>query len=143
MTMISNTPRQHDVLRLEARRSFSLRVNVKDEAEDGTLTARDITGATVTLVIVEPAHHGGQTLLTKVADLVTPTDGYARLNVQSADLALPEGEYPFAIVYEEASGYSRTGRKGVVEILDNADPGQDNTYTGGTPPFELDIIIPV
>jgi hypothetical protein len=123
--MLTNTAPQ-TMWRLEARKSFSLGVKFTNRRD----AALDITGCTITFVLAKQQYQGGTVLLTRVLDLLDPTEGIARLNLQAADLDLAPGEYRATITVLTAEGYSAAVVKNDIEILENTDPSVVGTYEG-------------
>lgn len=110
---LGNSPTQHTLLRLEARKSFSLGVVLYDP--DGRPV--DLTDCQLRLVAAGPE---GANLFAGDDEAIVdePTDGYARFEVQASTLDHPAGEYPYVLVLV-ASGYSSVLVKGTVVIEDN------------------------
>lgn len=122
MAYLGNTPDQETVLRLEARKSFSLNFYVKDQHG----RALDITDAKLRLVMKElPLRPDDTTdqdnlIVNSEAIIVEPLLGLARFNVQASELDHRVGEYPYAIVMS-VKGYSAVVVKGVVDLVPNTE----------------------
>ena len=115
--IIGNSPQQVVILRLEARKSYSVALWIKDSNGEEL----DISNTELRLVSKkEPFTQDDNdgVIVNTVAELVNPTRGYARFNLQASDLVHPADEYPFVIV-QVTDGYSSVVAKGVLEIVDN------------------------
>lgn len=123
---LGNAPRRTTVVALEAGKSFAFEL----EFVHDTGLAYDLTGCTLRLVLAQPQHKGGAVLLTENAVVLAPLLGEAQFELQAADLALAEGEYPFAITLVTADGYSVPVDKGIFDIRANVDATTTNVYTG-------------
>lgn len=145
MATFGNSPSKiHTVLHLEARKSFSLGVRIKQE--NGAPI--DITDCTIRFVMKPDAlDYTDETDATNLIDnaiatLVGATEGFARFDFQAADLDEAPGEYGFAIVLWTAAGYSVVLAKGVVNLLPNTEFASLGTsYTGSNPSEALDIVL--
>lgn len=120
MAQLTNTPRSETNLRLEARKSFSFNLKVVD----GDSRPVDLSDTTLELSV--------GTALRAAADLgVAASAGYARFDLQAADLDLPAAEHPYSISIVD-DGYSAVLVRGTIEIVDSpGDTGLNSTYTGG------------
>src|SRR6478672_6090794 len=143
MSHLGNSPRQHLVLRLEARKSFALSVWITDRAG----RALDITGSTIRLVVKKSPFDGtdvadADNLITNAAAIIEdPTTGYAALYLQASDLDFKPGEYPFALVLLN-DGYSSVLGRGVVDLVDNPEAASvGSTYVGGETASALRIAL--
>jgi hypothetical protein len=132
-----NSPGQHTVIALEARRSFAFGLQFKKVSGE----AVSLTGATVRFVLAQPPHKGGTVLLTKTATAVDLALGLVQVELQAADLDLAEAEYPFAVTLVSAAGYSTPVMKGSVDLRENADPDTSGTYTGFNPSTEMAVYL--
>lgn len=124
MSYAGNTPSNLTVLRLEARKSFSLTLAIKDERERPV----DITGCTFEFVMKrQPLQRTGSSdddnLVVNSAGVITDAaEGGARFNLQASDLSAAQGsEYPFAIVMRTSEGYSAVIVKGIVDLQENTE----------------------
>lgn len=117
MSQLSNTPRDHTVLTLEARKSFSFGMKFRTESRG----AVDLGGASLNLVVGEPAHLGGSKLFTVEATFPDAYLGLAQFSIQAEDLDLEEAEYPFAVVLVSQLGYSTVVLKGCIDLRANVD----------------------
>jgi hypothetical protein len=123
---------------LEARKSFALGLNFKRATSGAAL---DLTGATVRMVLAQPAHRGGTVLMTKTAQAVSLAQGAVQVELQAVDLDLAAGEYPFDITLVSANGYSSPVMKGVVDVRSNVDLDTTGTYTGINPSTSLAVSV--
>lgn len=143
MSYIGNTPNQKTVLRVEARKSFSLGLRIREP--NGRPV--DLTDCWLGIYAKPPRStepsdddnlFGGST----AAIIDDPTTGLARFDIQSSALDHPAGEYPLAIVLRTATDYSSVIVKGVLEILDNAEYGSAEIPFAQTQPQQLvDVVL--
>lgn len=131
---LGNTPRRTTVLTLEARKSFAFGLKFLTSSTDAPV---DLTGAAVRLVLAQPAHLGGAALVTKTATAVDLPLGLVQFELQAAELDLTPGEYPFTVTLVSALGYSTVIVKGVVDLAENTDGDDTNTYAGINPSTNL------
>ena len=138
MALIGNTPFQQTVLRLEARKSFSLGLWFKDSTGRGL----DLSDSDVRLVAKAPPFgvDDSNNLFTNgVANVVSPSVGYARIDLQATDLDLEVGEYAFAIVLV-TGGYSAVVVKGVIDVQPNTEAASLLVdYESANPPTSLQV----
>lgn len=142
---LSTSPQETVVLRLEQRKSFSFAVLFRD----GGGGRADITGAVLTLDwLINPGrlerHEDLQPadVRTVVGTLVTPSSGYARVDVQAADLDSEAGSYPFTLTLRTAEGYSVVVVKGTIELQMNPElASADLAYVVGEPAMMLDVVL--
>lgn len=123
--MLTNSPSQLQMWRLEARKSFSLGVQFVDSRELGI----DVTGCTVTFVLAQPDWRGGAVVLTSDLGLVDPETGVCRLDLQADDLDLAAGEYWATLTMLTSEGYSAAVVKIHLEVVGNSDTAT-GTYDG-------------
>ena len=123
MAYLGNSPLKTTVLRLEARKSFSLALWFKDH--NGRQA--DLTGCDVTFVMkrtpLDPTDtdDSDNLVTSSSAEILDPLRGYCVFNIQASELDLAAGEYPFTIVLRLASGYSVVAVKGVVDVQANTE----------------------
>ena len=128
--MVSNGPRQHTVIRAQARKSLSLSLFITDRRE----VPLDITNATFRIVVRKnvrsTAVDDSDNLITNsVAVLPAPIAGLARFNLQASDLDFAAGEYLLTIVMVY-KGFSTTIINGTLELEENAEfSSVGSTYT--------------
>lgn len=119
MTTVKNVPSQELVLQLARAKSFSVGVYLVDWSG----RAIDITDVVLTLIAKKPPFDPSDTddsdnlIVNSTATLIDPAAGYARFDLQASDLNHRPGEYPFALVMNDA-GYSSVLGMGVLEIVD-------------------------
>ena len=143
MAYLGNSPSKgNTVLRVEARKSFSFGIWLKDFKKKPL----DITDCSISLVVKTRPYDTSDTadednlLTNSAAEILEPEVGYARINLQASDLDLATGEYPFALVLHTPEGYSAVIAKGVLEVLDNPEFASVGlTYEGGDPSSSLEI----
>lgn len=142
MSYLGNSPVEQTVLRVEARKSFSLAIHITNF--NGA--PLDITDCTLSLVAKrqqnadDPADDANL-IENATAELVDPEQGYARFNIQASDLDHEPGEYPFAIVLID-QGYSAVIVKGVLDLQPNTEWASTTaTYTGVNPPTGLTVAL--
>ncbi|QDF16987.1 tail protein [Microbacterium phage TinyTimothy] len=138
MPVITNTPHEVGVFEVEARKSMALGVWIKDSQT----VPVDLTGATLTLTVGKPERYGDPTVLfASIADILSPTLGYARFNVQAAQLNLKPGTYLFTITFV-LEGFSTVLLKGDFKILQNTEFASiSESYSGSSPAQNLDVIL--
>ena len=123
MAYLGNSPLKTTVLRLEARKSFSLALWFKDH--NGRQA--DLTGCSVSFVMkrnpLDPTDtdDSDNLVTSSSAEILDPLRGYCVFNIQASELDLSAGEYPFTIVLQLASGYSVVAVKGVVDVQANTE----------------------
>lgn len=127
---LANTPSSVTVLRLAARKSFSLAVSLRDRHRN----ALDVTGASFRLVVKKRLPAIGtddlpELIVDSSAVIVDPVIGSIRFEIQAADLNQRPDEYPFALVMV-SEGYSVLLASGVVDLVENAEyQSVADTYT--------------
>ena len=122
MVKLSNSPYESTVLILEARKSFSLRIELHDR--HGNLMSWDNLSATFTLGTLDPL----EALLE-----VSATDGVFR--IQASELNLKPGTYQFTITLR-SRGYSFVIVKGDVKLVQNTEAGSVADVYGAAIPSE-------
>ena len=141
MAYLGNSPTKATMLRVEARKSFSLGVWIRDDK--GRLA--DLTGCELVIVAKRDDETTDDTenllLNGKNAVISDPRRGYCRFELQAEDLALDAGNYPYAIVLR-ANGYSSVIVKGDLEVV--ANPETESvlyTYSGVNPPQTISVLL--
>lgn len=143
MSSIGNSPQQHTVLRLEARKSFVLGVLITNPHG----RPADLEGCKLTIVAKPPnavAQDDDANLLAQDAEaiLVAPELGYARFELQAATLDHEPGEYPFAIVLVTDSGYSSVLVKGTLDLQQNTEVSSVGHYfSAGLDSQRIDVVL--
>ena len=122
MVKLSNSPYESTVLTLEARKSFSLRIELHDR--HGNPMPWDNLSATFTLGTLDPL----EALLE-----VSATDGVFR--IQASELDLKPGTYQFTITLR-SRGYSFVIVKGDVKLVQNTEAGSVADFYGAAIPSE-------
>ena len=122
MVKLSNSPYESTVLILEARKSFSLRIELHDR--HGNPMSWDNLSATFTLGTLEPL----EALLE-----IPATDGVFR--IQASELNLKPGTYQFTITLR-SRGYSFVIVKGDVKLVQNTEAGSVADFYGAAIPSE-------
>ncbi|QOC56125.1 minor tail protein [Microbacterium phage Zhengyi] len=142
MAYTGNSPVDEVVLRLQARKSFSLGIWIADQ-NDNPL---DITGCTLRFVarksVPSTVIDDGDNLVTNsVAVVNAPTLGYAIFSFQASELDWTPGEYLFAIVLSD-EGYSATIVQGHIELEQNTEfTSITETYSPAAPPTHLRALL--
>lgn len=121
MAQLSNGPQQQVVLRLKARKSFALGLWIQDHNRNPL----DITGSTIRMVVRKTVSStvvddSGNLITNSVAIPITPLLGYAKIELQAADLDFPAGEYTFTIVLSDG-GYSSVIAEGPLVLEQNTE----------------------
>lgn len=114
MSHLRNTPSQHTVLTLAARKSFALTLYLKDKSGSPLV----LTDAAARWTISDPASYEPTrkaVLVSRTPADVLPERGRLRFDLQAADLDLPSGEYPYEIVVE-SRGYSTMILRGTIVL---------------------------
>lgn len=124
MAYLTNTPQEQTILRLEARKSFSVTVRFVDINGKHC----DLTSATVRLVVKkrpfdpDDINDDDNLISTPEAIIDDPPSGVCRFDVQASDLDLDvTGDYRFAIVLTTDQGYTGVVVAGPVTIVENPD----------------------
>lgn len=142
MAYIGNSPEQQTILRLEQRKSFALSLWFMDSNR----RPADLTGCTVRLVVKTPPfaddpEDGANLITNDVAEFPDPTQGFARFELQAAELNLAGGEYPFVIVLI-SDGYSSVVVKGYIAVEVNPEfSSMTDLYDDIQAPMALDVIM--
>ena len=131
MVTLGNSPARELVIRLEARKSFSLGVWITDVNENPL----DITGTTLRLVVKKDPERtpdlddSENLIVNSEAAIEAPEQGFARFSLQASDLHHRPGEYPFSMVLWD-DGYSSVIARGVIDIVSNTEfLSIEDTYT--------------
>lgn len=119
---LSNSPYEATVLTLEARKSFSLRIELHDR--HGNVMSWDGLSATFTLGTLDPL----EALLE-----IPATDGVFR--IQASELNLKPRTYQFTITLR-SRGYSFVIVKGDVKLVQNTEASSMNDLYGAAIPSE-------
>ena len=122
MVKLSNSPYESTVLTLEARKSFSLRIELHDR--HGNPMTWDNLSATFTLGTLDPL----EALLE-----ISATDGVFR--IQASELNLKPRTYQFTITLR-SRGYSFVIVKGDVKLVQNTEASSVNDLYGTAIPSE-------
>lgn len=139
MAQIGNTPLQHTVLRVEARKSFSFGLWIIDSYGRPV----DLSGCELTLVAKEPPIDTTSDATNLVgpdaqANIVVPDGGYAKFSLQALTLDHPPGEYPFVVVLRTPEGYTSVIVKGTLDIQENPEVASvSSTFSSMNPPQSL------
>ncbi|QDF16985.1 minor tail protein [Microbacterium phage YellowPanda] len=142
MAYTGNSPVDEVVLRLQARKSFSLGVWVVD-SNDKPL---DVTGCILRFVARKKVTSGiiddsGNLVTNSQAIVMAPTLGYFAFNFQAAELNWTPGEYEFAVVLSD-EGYTATIIRGVIQLEQNTEfTSIDETFSPAAPPTHLRAIM--
>lgn len=123
--ILGNTPTKEVSFAVEANKSFAFGMTFQTLDE----LPANLTGCTIRLVAVEPAHLGGTEVLNKTAVVTTPANGYAQFNLQATDLALDPNSYAYDVTLVWLYGYSLPIIKGFLEVGSNNDFDTSNVYT--------------
>lgn len=141
MVMLSNSPREQTLLRLEQAKSLTFGLHVT--SYNGVPI--DLTGATLTFHMAEQSNvpnTPGTILFSKVAEMEDVERGFARFEFQAVELDHKAGEYDFDITYLNASGYSVLLVKGVVQLQLNTDrTASGYTYEDSAIPQDLTVLL--
>lgn len=139
MAKISNSPTDATILQLEQRKPFTLGLWFTSAAE----VPVDLTGSTLRFTAGKVPEMPGQpptVLFERTAVLAEPEDGFARVDLQAADLDLDPDNYPFAITLVTPGGYSAVVVKGEIRVVFNASVVLDS-YTSADPANNLDVVL--
>jgi len=135
---LSNSPRNHTLITLEACKSFAFGMKFRDTRRNPL----DLTGAEVRLVVAQPQHLGGAQVIARDATLLDAALGLAQFELQADDLDLVEGDYPFAVVLETANGYSTLVLKGSIDLRSNVETESTaRTYSGVNPSTNMAVFL--
>ena len=117
MATIGNSPQEKTIIRMEARKSFSLGLLLRTEVN----AAIDVTNAVITLVISKRNPDNSVVpVIDMTAEHVAPAAGHVRFEIQASDTDLEVREYYMTITMRK-DGYSSVLAKGVAEILPNTE----------------------
>jgi hypothetical protein len=142
MTQLGNSPLQPTMLRLQARKSFALGLWIQDKNENPL----SIEGTTISIVMRKKVSNGvsddsGNLITNSIANLTSPTLGYAVFNLQASDLDHPVSTYIYSITLLD-EGYSSTIVWGEIELEQNPEFGSvDDVYTPGGTATALRVIL--
>ena len=137
----TTSPAGETLITAEARKSFSFALWIKDHA--GRML--NITDCTIRIIVKKPRYKSeddtDNLILNSEADLVSPTHGYARFNLQASDLDHKPGEYPYSIVLWDG-GYSSVLAKGVLDLRPNTEfDSSDLTYSPDQPVTAMQVMM--
>ena len=127
MRVLSNIPSSETLLRLAARKSFSLEVKLR--AVNGSILP--IVESSAWLVVGKNSRLPSSTdsLFTLQPALINEDQGLLRFDFQASHLDLPAGEYPYEIILESL-GYSTIAVQGVIDLQASVDYAAVNgSYT--------------
>jgi microcystin-dependent protein len=113
---------------LEARKSFALPFYFKVRGNHPTARPVDLEDCTITFTVGQESYRGGNILINKQLEVLDEAEGQAQLNLQAAELDLPEGDYPYMVSLVTADGYSAAVLKGYVHVLENVSPFKSNVF---------------
>src|SRR6478752_9737054 len=135
MPTITNSPSEVTILEVEARKSLSFGVWVRDSNDKPV----DLTGMTLQFTAGTLAYDGTPPVLANVpGQLILATQGYARFSLQASDLDLKPGNYLFTAVLV-AEGFSSVLLKGEMKLLQNTSLDDSNTYAAANPPQAMTV----
>lgn len=144
MAYLGNSPSKETILRLEARKSFSFALAVKDAQR----RAVDLTGASLRIVMkalpLDSADtDDGDNLIAEPDAIMTAAElGLSRIDIQAADLNWPTGEYPFAVVLTDADGYSLVLVKGLIDLVQNTEFNSlASLFSSANPSQQLEVLL--
>jgi hypothetical protein len=129
--MLSNAAQQVP-LTCEKAKSFALGVFFTDR-QDKPL---DLTGCAVSFVMRNTKRNGGNTLVSESFGIVSAEDGYARLDLQAANLDRVARAYEYVVTLKTAENYTVATFKGSLTVVDNAETAWVATEYGGLVPHE-------
>lgn len=140
MASASNTPRTPLTLELEQRKSVSFGISFVDTANSPVNILESLIR-----FVVRPYNDQQEGDITAAIDIdgtVTEGElGYARFDVQAADLDLDAGQYEYAIILEDGTGYSSVVVKGFIDLLRNTefDSALVTADGSGYPAFNIKV----
>lgn len=141
MATIGNSPSATTIIRVEARKSFSLGMHLSDPHGKPV----DLTGCEMT-IIAKPLPIDDNSDITNFlqansqANISVPKLGYGSFNLQALTLNVDPGEYPFAIVLKTAEGYTGVIVKGILDVQQNTEFTSVGTqYTSVNPAQSLAV----
>jgi len=143
MATIGTSPEKHTIIRLEARKSFSFGLWIKDFLN----RPLDITDVSLRFVMraafVDSDPLDATNLVTSSNGFISNAGaGYARFDIQASELDHPAGDYEFAIVMV-SNGYSSVIVEGTVVVDANTEfSSMTDTFTSSVnPPLALDVLL--
>ncbi|QCG78321.1 minor tail protein [Microbacterium phage AloeVera] len=142
MAYTGNSPVDEVILRLQARKSFSLGIWIEDQNENPL----DITGCILRFVARKNVpstvnDDSGNLVTNSQAIIMAPTLGYAAFNFQAAEMDWEPGDYLFSIVLSD-SGYTATIVRGQIQLEQNTEfTSIEETYSPADPPTHLRAMI--
>lgn len=129
---LSNVPPQRIPLRIAARRTFTLGVDLR--LADGTIA--DLTDHLFIFYLRKPRHLGGGAVLSQPMDSVS-VEGRAQLLLTGLQLDLPEAEYDWAISMQTEHDYNALIAVGSALVEDNPTVVPAEDYDGLGTEFTL------
>lgn len=142
MAYTGNSPIDEVILRLQARKSFSLGIWIEDQNEKPL----DITGCQLRFVarksVSSTVNDDSSNLITNMnATVMAPTLGYAAFNFQASELDWLPGENMFSVVLSDA-GYTAVIVHGVIQLEQNTEfTSMTETFSPADPPTHLRAMI--
>jgi len=135
MTYLNNGPDDQVVLRLQARKSFSLTLWIQDPNGHPI----DINGCEFTIVMrkrvgSDVVDDSGNLITNYLATTPAPLLGQVRFDIQASDLYHPAGTYDYTITMREG-GFSSVLLKGPVELEENTE------FESVSASYETDAIV--
>lgn len=135
MPTFSNSPQETTLLVLEASKSFSLGLYIRD----GNRVPLNVAGSTAVLTAAKVSRAGiGTVVVTNSAVILDAGGGYLRFNIQASELALAPGTYALTVTFVLA-GFSVVLLKGNLEIKANTS-ATTSTFVGGST-TDLDVML--
>jgi hypothetical protein len=141
MSYVGNGPQAQTVLRLEARKSFALGLEIRDNSA----RVLDITGASFQIVMkalplsLTDTTDDDNLITNSFATIIDAGGGIASFFLQATDLNHAPGEYPYSIVMISA-GYSSVIISGVIELQANTEfSSLSSVYVGTNTPISLTL----
>lgn len=142
MAYVGNSPENETVLRLQARKSFSLGLWIEDQ--NGT--PLNITGCIFRFVarkkVVDADSDDTNNLIANYLGAIqAPTLGYLTFNLQAAELDWKPGEYEYTIVMSD-EGFSTVIVAGVIQLEQNTEfSSMGESYSPAAPPSALRVVM--
>lgn len=130
--LAGNAGSRHTTIRVEARKSFTFALWIKDHHG----RPLDISNTRIRLVVKKAPYGPDATANLIESSEITPVYplmGYARVDLQASDLDHKPGEYDYSIVMLDR-GYSTVLVKGSFDIVDNTEFESVNDSYANIPP---------
>jgi hypothetical protein len=128
--MLGNSPRTQTPIVCERAKSFSLGLWFLNRHD----LPYDITDCGLSFVMRQQARYGGAEVIEEQFGLVNATEGYARLDLQAADLNLAPRAYEYVVTLLTPENYSLVVLEGNLEVSDNPESTWVATEYGGLVP---------